>query len=106
MRAFSEIVENNKSLISVLELKRLLIDIKSKRPDICFRFRLLGEMWAPQAMRVVQVTDRGVILNDEITDKVVNIPDLSSIIQFELDAPFQGFQPHYHYQLQTRSDFN
>jgi hypothetical protein len=105
MNPLLNISETAKSLISVLELKRLLVDLKQKRPDICFRYRLLGEMWMTNAMRVISVTEKGVLLNDEPTNKLLTISDLSLIMQFEIDAPFQGFQPHFHYHVKAMSDF-
>ena len=99
-------VEKANNLMSVLELKRLLVDLQDKRPDICVRYRLLGEMWVVNAMRVIKVTDKGVMLNDEQNNHLVNVPDLSSIMQFEIDAPFQGFQPHFHYDVRPLNDFN
>lgn len=105
MNPLLNISETAKSLISVLELKRLLVDLKQKRPDICFRYRLLGEMWMTNAMRVVTVTEKGVLLNDEPNNKLLSISDLSLIMQFEIDAPFQGFQPHFHYHVKAMPDF-
>jgi hypothetical protein len=99
------IVDKSKNLISVLELKRLLVDLREKRPDICVRYRLLGEMWITNSLRVVHVTEKGVILNDESKNKMVTLADLASVMQFELDAPFQGFQPHYHYDVMPMHDF-
>lgn len=95
MNGADNIVEHTKNLISVLELKRLLVDLKEKRPDICVRYRLLGEMWVVNSMRVISVTEKGVMLNDERNNRLINLPDLSSIMQFEIDAPFMGFQPHF-----------
>jgi hypothetical protein len=89
----------------VLELKRLLVDLKEKRPDICVRYRLLGEMWVMNSMRVIKITDKGVMLNDEQNNKLINLPDLSSVMQFEIDAPFQGFHPHFHYNVRPMNDF-
>jgi hypothetical protein len=105
MNPLLNISETAKSLISVLELKRLLVDLKQKRPDICFRYRLLGEMWMNNAMRVISVTEKGVLLNDEPNNKLLSVSDLSLIMQFEIDAPFQGFQPHFHYHVKAMSDF-
>lgn len=105
MTGADNILETTKSLISVLELRRLLVDLKEKRPDICVRYRLLGEMWVVNSMRVVKVTEKGVMLNDEQNNKLINLPDLSSVMQFEIDAPFQGFQPHFHYNVQPMNDF-
>ena len=105
MTGADNILESTKNLISVLELKRLLVDLKDKRPDICVRYRLLGEMWVVNSMRVIKITEKGVMLNDEQNNRLVNLPDLSSVMQFEIDAPFQGFQPHYHYNVRPMNDF-
>ena len=87
------------NLISTLELKRLLFDLKDKRPDVCIRFRLLGEMWAENFMRVIMVTEKGAIFNDESINEFVNVSDIANIMQFEIDNRFQNFQPHYHYEV-------
>jgi hypothetical protein len=105
MSSPADIVDKSKNLISVLELKRLLVDLKEKRPDICVRYRLLGEMWITNSLRVVHVTEKGVIFNDESKNKMVTLADLASVMQFEIDAPFQGFQPHYHYDVMPMHDF-
>lgn len=98
-------IDTHKNLISALELKRLLVDLKQKRQDICFRYRLLGEMWVSNAMRVVHVSEKGALLNDEHNNKLITLGDISSVMQFEIDAPFQGFQPHFHYNVQPLPDF-
>jgi hypothetical protein len=92
-------VDKNKTLISDLELKRLLIELKDKRPDICFRYRQLGEMWKPNFMRIIDISDKGAVLNDETHNKLVFISDFSQVMQFELDAKFQQYQPHFHYEV-------
>jgi hypothetical protein len=101
----ADIAEKSKSLISVLELKRLLVELKEKRPDICLRYRLLGEMWIINFMRVIHVTEKGALLNDERKNRLINLTDLSSVMQFEIDAPFQGFQPHFHYHVKPTIEF-
>ena len=88
----------NKTLISMLELKRLLIDLTEKRPDICVRFRLLGELWGNNFLRVMRVHDKGAVLLDELQG-LVSISDLNFVMQFEIDKPFQGFQPYFHYEV-------
>lgn len=93
-----------KTLICVLEVRRLLYDIYDRRPDICFRYRLLGEMWAICFMRVIKVTDRGVMLRVENEGTLVPISDLSNVMQFELDHSFLGFQAHYHYEVRPCND--
>lgn len=105
METITNAVERGKGLISVLELKRLLVDLKEKRPDICIRYRLLGEMWVTNNARVIYVTENGVLLNDERSNRLVNLTDLSSVMQFEIDAPFQGYEPHFHYHVKQMLEF-
>jgi hypothetical protein len=93
-----------KTLISALELKRLMVDLLEKRPDICIRFRLLGEMWNVTFMQVMKVSDRGVLLFDE-NNNLVSINDLNFVMQFEIDKPFQAFQPYYHYEVSPYYNF-
>jgi hypothetical protein len=91
--------------VSVLELRRLLIELNDKRPDICFRFRFLGEMWKVHFMRIVQVSEKGLILHDEVSDTQILVPDLSAIIQFELDNGYQNYEPHFHYEVKPAPEF-
>ena len=86
-------------LISILELRRLLHTIIDNRLDTCFRYRLLGEMWQPNFLRVYQVTEKGVLLLEECTNKLRCIDDLSHIMQFEIDAAVHNFAPHNHYSI-------
>jgi hypothetical protein len=92
-------MEKNKSQISLLELKRLLITIIDYKLPVCFRFRMLGEMWQPSFYRVLKVTEKGVVLNDELRNKTIVIPDLANIVQFELDGRLHTFEPNFHYDL-------
>ncbi|SRR5690606_11240297 len=88
----------NKTLISVLELRRLMVDLSEKRPDICIRFRLLGELWSVNFLKVIRLTEKGAILLDDALG-LVSVSDLNFVMQFEIDKPFQGFQPYYHYEV-------
>lgn len=92
-------MEQTRNLISVLELKRLLVSLREHRPDICMRFRMMGQMWSANFMRVIHVTESGVLLNDETDGKLYNITDLTQIMQFELDHTFQAFSAHFHYEV-------
>lgn len=100
MSALSHLVERSKSLISVGELRRLLIEMRDKRPDICLRYRVLGEMWVLNFTRVLHVGEHSVLLRDERNSKLINLSDISMIMQFEIDAPFHGYEPHFHYNVQ------
>ncbi|MDQ2658344.1 MAG: hypothetical protein M3Y60_13060 [Bacteroidota bacterium] len=91
--------------VAVLNLRRLLVELKEHRPDICIRHRLIGQMWATNFLRVIQVTESGVLLNDEVSNKVHTITDLSHIMQFELDKSFQLYQPHFHYDVVTTGEW-
>jgi hypothetical protein len=96
----------SKNLISVTELRRLLFELKDKRPDICVRFRLLGEMWGRNFMSIESLGGRGVLMRDDQDQKLIAINDLSNIMQFELDNSFTGFQAHYHYEVTPLPEFD
>lgn len=93
-------VEKIKTLVSTIELKRLLVELKEKRSDIHIRIRLIGQMWKPNFMVIVGITDKGIILNDPVENTLIFLTDLSRVMQFETDAAFQGIQPHHHYIVQ------
>jgi hypothetical protein len=92
------------TLISVTDFRHLLLEIKNIRPDVCIRYRMLGEMWVINFLSVFYVTDKTVVLNDEVNRKMIAITDLSNIMQFEIDKPFNGFQPYFHYEVQPLLD--
>ena len=85
--------------VAVLELRRLLVELKEHRPDICIRYRLMGQMWAQNFLRVMDVSDRGVLLHDEQSNRDAFISDVSKIMQFEIDKSFHSYQPHNHYDV-------
>lgn len=91
-------VITNKTLISVIDLRRMMVDLSEKRPDISIRFRLLGELWSVNFLRVVRITEKGAVLFDE-SHGLVSVSDLNFVMQVEIDKPFQGFQPYYHYEV-------
>jgi hypothetical protein len=93
------------NLISAIELRRLLVDLAEKRPDICIRTRTLGKMWRENFMRITSVTEKGVILNDEKAMQIVNIVNLNDLIQFEIDNAFQNYPPHFHFDIQPSVEF-
>lgn len=85
----------------MIQLRQLLFALKEHRPDICIRYRLMGNMWTTNFLRVIKLTEKGVLLNDEISNKFISITDLSHLIQFELDKPFQSYMPYFHYDVVT-----
>ena len=88
-----------KSQIPIIEFKRLLHQLRDHRPDIGIRVRMMGEMWKSSHFNVFQVTEKGVILCDDATKKLVMVPDLTQVMQFELDQSFQQYEPHFHYSV-------
>jgi hypothetical protein len=93
--------KRDQAVVSVLELKRLLVELAEKRPNVCIRPRLMGEMWLVHFMRVVSTSEKGVLLHDEETNRFISVSDLSYIMQFELDNRFQNYQPHFHYEVRV-----
>lgn len=99
MHGFNSIMSKTESQISVTELKRLLVTITDNRLNVCIRYRLVGEMWQANYMRILKVTNQGLLLSDETKNKLIALHDLSQIIQFELDTAFHAFEPHFHYNV-------
>jgi len=85
--------------ISISELKRLLYDLHDKQSYTCIRFRLLGEMWQKNFLRISSINDYAVIFSDEISGRLLKITDLMTIMQFELDHNFQQFIAYFHYDV-------
>jgi hypothetical protein len=98
-------MNQSQNLISAVELRRLLVDLIEKRPDISIRIRILGRMWKENFMKITLVTEKGVILNDEIATQMINVNNLNDIIQFEIDNGFQNYPPHFHFDLQPSVEF-
>jgi hypothetical protein len=87
------------NLISVEDFKILLNELKMSRPDICIRYRMLGELWAHNFTSVISVIEKSILLRDETRNALISITDISNIMQFELDKPFHGYEPYFHYEV-------
>jgi hypothetical protein len=85
--------------INVLELRSLLHDLKDHGRGVCIRFRLLGEMWQTHHGRILTINEKGASVIEESTNKLIFIPDLNNVIQFEIDKPFKTYKPHCHYTV-------
>jgi hypothetical protein len=81
------------------ELRRLLYELKDKRPDICIRFRLMGQMWQSEFWRVVALTENGVALINAPSNQICIVKNLREVVQFEIDSRYQNFHPHDHYSV-------
>lgn len=89
----------NNQVLSIHHLRMLLTSIIDNKLQVCIRFRLLGQMWQPRHMRVLKLTEKGVILNDEQNNRLITVADLGQVMQFELDSSLYQYQPHNHYEV-------
>ena len=83
----------------VLELRRLLFELKDFRPDVGVRFKLIGQTWQTNFSKVIKLTETGAILLDEKVERPYLLPDLIIVMQFELNAPFQQYEPYKQYTI-------
>ena len=77
-------------------------DLTTQRPSVGIRFRILGELWKPNFMHIVKMTDRGAIFNDQSTKEFVFVMDLAEVVQFEVDDRYNDLQPNFHYEVNPR----
>jgi hypothetical protein len=92
-------ISNTATEVTVLELRRLLVELAEHSSSVCIRFRLLGELWQTHHCKVLKLSGDGVALLDEPSNKLFFIQDLNKIMQFEIDGQYQNYQPHYHYTV-------
>jgi hypothetical protein len=85
--------------ITVTELAQLLTSIKNSPSDIKIRVRLIGELWQKAFMKVEVIEEDSIILCDTKTNDLLSFDDIQSVIQFELDKPFQHYKPQLHYTV-------
>jgi hypothetical protein len=88
-------------VVSRIELKQLLTSIFKYDAAVGFRYRLTDDLWRPDFMSVNQLTERGVMLETDQGSRLLFIPNLSAIAQFELDKSWQQFEPYRHYNVFT-----
>ena len=85
--------------ISVLEFRQLLQSIYSSGNNVGIRTRLIGELWQKIHLKILKITEESVTFYDEKSSLTVYVSDMQTIIQFDLDRPFQQYQPHLHYTV-------
>jgi hypothetical protein len=85
--------------VSVTEFRRLLHDIKDRRPDVGVRVRLIGKMWIEFFYSVEAISNDEVLLHNIYKNMFLHIRSISDVIQFELECSFFGFQAYYHYEV-------
>ncbi|MEX2235743.1 MAG: hypothetical protein WD824_26530 [Cyclobacteriaceae bacterium] len=88
------------SVISVSDLKRLLLSLTHQENQVCIRYRTIGQLWYPNFMRTIKIVqEKRVLFHDETRKRLISLPDFSIIIQFELDDKFYTYEPNCHYQV-------
>jgi hypothetical protein len=92
-------MSNTITEVNVLELRALLHEIKDHGKGVCIRFRLLGEMWQKHHCKILSISENGVSVIEEPTNRLIFIQELKHVIQFEIDKPFQNYKPHLHYTV-------
>jgi len=88
-----------KGQVLTMELKRLLYDIRDRKPNVCVRFRRIGQMWERDFMQVVDMSERGAVFYNQEIEEFVYVGDLVDIMQFELDVRYYNYEPHFHYEV-------
>ena len=88
------------TVIPLNELRRLIFSIVQHESKTCIRYRTMGQLWNPNFMRIIKIEeDKRVLFHDESRKRIISLPDLSTIVQFELDSKYYPFEPNCHYQV-------
>jgi hypothetical protein len=85
--------------VSQIEFKRLLCDIRDRRPDVRVRVRLIGKMWSEHFCSVDFINENQVVLFSQPDGLYQYINNIGDIINFELECSFFGFRAFYHYEV-------
>ena len=93
------------STISVQELRKLVTDLFEQDAGISIRYRLIGEMWYHDFLKITGVDECGMSLVDQCTEKQIFLADLATVIQFELDSSFRLFKSHCPYTVVAGRQF-
>jgi hypothetical protein len=92
-------MEATTTLISATELKRLLHSIQEQR-QARIRYRTIGRLWHPNFLRIIKIEEnKSVLFHDETRKRLIELPDFSTIVQFELDSKLFLYEPNCHYEI-------
>lgn len=84
--------------ISVQAFESLINTICSQCLPVGIRFRTRGDLWYPNFLRVVSAA-HPIHFYDERRGNNIILPNLSAVIQFELDRTVQSFAPRCQYGI-------
>ena len=85
--------------VTVQELKYLLASMFEQHANTCCIFCQCDEKWSQNYLRVLLVTEKGAIFNDEKTNKITSIKSIEEIVEFELDRPYYNFERKSRYKV-------
>jgi hypothetical protein len=93
-------MEETLTIISAAELKKVLFSIIRHELPVCIRYRTIGQLWHPNYLRIIKVEDNSaIVFHDETRKRLIFLPDVSAITQFEVDRPVHFLKAGYHYQV-------
>lgn len=88
-----------KPVVTVDELRQLLISMLEYSLPVRFRYRLAGNIWEVSFTKVIQITENGVLLECIEESRTFFIPNLSAIKQFQLDCGWRKFGARCHFHV-------
>jgi hypothetical protein len=97
MKKLEETLLTSNENISPLELRLLAKSIINNKANIRIKCLLDGGSWTDQFLSIMMVTERGLVLNDDVTNKIKSINFIDQVVQFVLDKPFDNYSPNLAY---------
>lgn len=85
------------STITSTEFRAFIQTLWEHAPHIRIRVRPLGQMWQKNFSPILHLTPSGAIFLQD-GDEMKHL-SIGNIIQFEIEAQFQGIKPHSHYNI-------
>jgi hypothetical protein len=72
-------------IISLLELKLLMISIINTHAKIRIKCLMENGIWTNQFLSVMMVTEKGFVLNDDANNKITSVQFLGQVVQYSAD---------------------
>lgn len=86
--------------VSVSELRTLLHSLMQYAPDVSIRYRMKGDLWYPNFLKIVNFEEgKPALLRDDKRNKLIVLSDVTNISEFELSGRFYHFEPNEHYRV-------
>lgn len=86
--------------MSVSELRTLLHSLTQYAPDVSIRYRMKGDLWYPNFLKIVNCDEgKPVLLRDDKRNKLIVLSDVVSISEFELSGRFYHFDANERYHV-------